>query len=414
MSDAVQTLNRPASGVAPRPYFGELHKTGPDTLGGIYLRKFWHPIARSVDLAPGRAKPVRILSEDFTLYRGQDGVARLTVHRCPHRGTLLAVGMVEGESIRCHYHGWAFGADGACTERPGEPGAAGGGVKIRVYPVREYLGLVYAYFGEDEAPAFPPYPGFHAEGVVETFATAFPCNWFQSWENDWDLFHAASTHQTGEIHGPPPGAPRTNLYLGMLNSEQWEETDYGVVRRMAALGGVNASIMMMPHTARLLIPTFNEHSRRVGPSFRESYLIHTPIDDHSHLFFLTQLVPVTGEAATAYLAEYETVLARQSAAIDTMEAARQIMAGDKGLRDFLDHPMLVEIEDLIAQAGQGVIANRQNEQLGRTDVGVMLLRRLMARELKAVAEGQPTKAWTYMAELPEGATNVTFDPTTVR
>jgi 5,5'-dehydrodivanillate O-demethylase len=90
------------------------------------------------------------------------------------------------------------------------------------------------------------------------------------------------------------------------------------------------------------------------------------------------------------------------------------MAGEKTLKDFLDHPMLVEIEDMIAQVGQGPIADRHAEHLGRSDQGVILLRRIMARELQAVADGVPTKAWTYMSNPPEGLTNITFDPTKVR
>ena len=312
--------------------------------------------------------PVRVLSEDFTLYRGEDGAPHLTVHRCPHRGTQLSVGSVEGDAIRCHYHGWKFGADGVCTERPAEPNG-GGGVKIRSYPVGEFLGLIYGYFGEGEAPAFPPYPGFTEEGVVEPMKASFPCNWFQSWENDWDLFHAAWTHRTGEIHGPINGPARTNMYFGMLMSEQFEETDYGVVRRIKAMSGINASILFMPGTVRLLIPTFNEQARHTGMSFRETYICHTPIDDENHLAFVTQLVPVTGEEATHYLAEYEKVKALRMAGASPVEVADKIMSSDARIQDFPEHPMLVEVEDLIAQVGQGRIADRHAEQLGRSDVG---------------------------------------------
>src|SRR4051794_35719415 len=89
--------------------------TGPGTLAGSYLRMFWQPVARSQDLAPGQAIPIRIMSEDFTLYRGQvpqsDGAlpnppapdqrgrAHLVAFRCAHRGTQLNVGWVEGDCI---------------------------------------------------------------------------------------------------------------------------------------------------------------------------------------------------------------------------------------------------------------------------------------------------------------------------
>ncbi|MDP9083412.1 MAG: hypothetical protein M3N50_06560 [Pseudomonadota bacterium] len=96
-------------------------------------------------------------------------------------------------------HGWKFGADGLCSERPAE--GTTGNIAIKTYPTREFLGLVYVYIGAGPEPVFPPYPAFTVEGIVETTPQLFPCNYFQSWENDWDLFHAEWAHKTGEIHG---------------------------------------------------------------------------------------------------------------------------------------------------------------------------------------------------------------------
>src|SRR5689334_20470330 len=45
--------------------------TGPGTPAGRYLRSFWQPVYHSADLKPGRPVPLRIMSEDFTLYRGE-------------------------------------------------------------------------------------------------------------------------------------------------------------------------------------------------------------------------------------------------------------------------------------------------------------------------------------------------------
>ncbi|HEY3116082.1 MAG TPA: hypothetical protein VGK54_05020 [Chloroflexota bacterium] len=61
---------------APRSHrvsYQDCARTGPGTLGGRYLRMFWQPVHRSSDLAPGRAIPLRIMGEDFTLYRGEGG-----------------------------------------------------------------------------------------------------------------------------------------------------------------------------------------------------------------------------------------------------------------------------------------------------------------------------------------------------
>src|SRR5687767_10812651 len=94
--------------------------TGPGTLAGRYLRLFWQPVYRSEDLAPGRAVPVRIMSQDFTLYRGQDGAPHALAFRCAHRGTQLSTGWVEGDNLRCFYHGWMYGPDGQCVEQPAD------------------------------------------------------------------------------------------------------------------------------------------------------------------------------------------------------------------------------------------------------------------------------------------------------
>ena len=61
-------------------YMDHAH-TGPGTLAGRWMRMFWQPVYCAADLLPGHAKPVRIMSEDFTLYRGEDGVPHAVAFR---------------------------------------------------------------------------------------------------------------------------------------------------------------------------------------------------------------------------------------------------------------------------------------------------------------------------------------------
>jgi nitrite reductase/ring-hydroxylating ferredoxin subunit len=75
------------------------YRTGPETLGGRYMRLFWHPVYRSQDLKPGWAKPIKIMSENFTLYRGEGGKAHVVAFQCAHRGLQLSVGWVEDDCI---------------------------------------------------------------------------------------------------------------------------------------------------------------------------------------------------------------------------------------------------------------------------------------------------------------------------
>ncbi len=83
--------------------------------------------------------------------------------------------------------------------------------------------------------------------------------------------------------------------------------------------------------------------------------------------------------------------------------ARDILAGHRTLDDVLDHPMLLQVEDAVAQGAQGPLYDRTDEMLGRTDIGVSRLRRVFERELSAVASGgryenvelrQPTRPLT--------------------
>src|SRR5688572_25989509 len=132
--------------------FTDFAHTGPGTLAGRYMRSFWQPVARGRDLASGRAKPLRVMSEDFTIYRGESGTAHLVAFRCAHRGTQLSTGWVEGDEIRCFYHGWKYDGSGQCVEQPAEDATFAAKVKIKSYPTQAYAGLVFAYFGEGEPP----------------------------------------------------------------------------------------------------------------------------------------------------------------------------------------------------------------------------------------------------------------------
>ena len=118
----------------------ELVSTAPGTPAGRYLRTFWNPIYHSIDLKVGRPVPLRIMSESFTLYRGDGGAVHLVEARCPHRGTQLSAGRVEADALRCFYHGWKFGGDGRCIEQPADESRFCDKAAIRAWPAQEYLG----------------------------------------------------------------------------------------------------------------------------------------------------------------------------------------------------------------------------------------------------------------------------------
>src|SRR5262249_37181237 len=141
--------------------------TGPGTLAGRLMRRFWQPVYLSKELQPEHAVPVRLMSEDFTLYRGAGGAPHLLALRCAHRGMQLSAGWVEGDCLRCSYHGWLYDATGQCVQQPAEDPAFAAKVRIAAYPTEEYLGLIFVFLGE-APPPLPRYPWLEGgEGVLE-------------------------------------------------------------------------------------------------------------------------------------------------------------------------------------------------------------------------------------------------------
>src|ERR671933_1321470 len=135
-----------------------LTRVGPGTPMGELLRRYWWPVGCSDALA---AKPqrVKLLGEELVLYRGADGTPALMELRCAHRGVALDYGRVEGECIRCPYHGWLYDPSGRCVEQPAEPAESTfkDRIRLRGYQAQEYGGLVFGYLGPAPAPLLPKY-----------------------------------------------------------------------------------------------------------------------------------------------------------------------------------------------------------------------------------------------------------------
>src|SRR5512145_1035721 len=144
--------------------YEDLVHIGPDAIAGKYMRRFWHPVCRSQDMAMGWAKPIRILGEDLTLYRDEAGVPHVVAFRCAHRGAQLSAGWVEGDCIRCRFHGWKYDSSGQCVEQPAEKETFAEKVRIRSCPTEEYLGLIFVYLGPDVPPPLPRYADFEVKG----------------------------------------------------------------------------------------------------------------------------------------------------------------------------------------------------------------------------------------------------------
>src|ERR1700691_5052206 len=100
----------------------QLVHSGPGTLMGNLLRRYWTPACLSSEISEPDCVPlrVRLLGEDLVAFRDTNGKVGLVTQYCPHRGASLFFGRNEESGLRCVYHGWKFDVDGNCVDQPAE------------------------------------------------------------------------------------------------------------------------------------------------------------------------------------------------------------------------------------------------------------------------------------------------------
>ncbi len=363
-------------------------RTGPGTMAGSYLRRFWQPVYRAQDLPSGKIVPIQIMSEWFTLYRGETGTPYVVAFRCAHRGTQLATGWVEGDCVRCRYHGWKYDGSGQCVEQPGEEESNGPKVKIRSYPTQEYLGLIFAYLGEGEPPPLRRYPDMERPGILEAGTPEiWPCNYFNRIENDpahVPFVHRESLSRAGQTDRLVP------------RKVSAEETEYGCRMGSNVPGApVQYIHFHMPNVIQSRSRARVEGSLEdVKNLFVDRYLMHVPIDDESNVTFIVDWIPLTGEAAGRYQERRQQARATMSQSPN--DIAEAVLAGKARIEDMdRETPTYYSfwVEDYVTLVGQGAIPDRTNERLVPNDIGLVFIRKIWERELGAYGAGLPLKQW---------------------
>ena len=111
----------------------------------------WFSVGAGSDLAPGDVRPITYLGQEFVLFRGEDGIARVFDAYCPHLGAHLGIGgRVCGDGLACPFHGWRFDGEGQLAEVPGldrKPRAS-----TNAWPVCERNGRIFIWHHADGLP----------------------------------------------------------------------------------------------------------------------------------------------------------------------------------------------------------------------------------------------------------------------
>jgi choline monooxygenase len=140
--------------------------------------------------------------------RGADGEIRVLHNVCRHRaGPIVRCDGLAAKSLRCRYHGWTYGLDGALKSAPEMAGAEGfdvADVRLPRLPVRVWQGLAFACSGDDP-PDFDalvegiearlgPDRGLDAYGHHQHVAYDIACNWKAYVDNYLEGYHVPHVH----------------------------------------------------------------------------------------------------------------------------------------------------------------------------------------------------------------------------
>ena len=173
---------------------------GEAPMGRLMRENYWIPFALSAHLVHGDGPmPVRLFGENYVAFRAEDGRIGFLEELCPHRRASLALARIEGNGVRCIYHGWKMDVSGCVAEGPtqvvrSEQFAAN--VPVVHFPVHESGGIAWVWLGTAETPPFPELP-FAGEDLYSYWCVSrVPCNWLQGVEGTIDSVHVGMLHQT--------------------------------------------------------------------------------------------------------------------------------------------------------------------------------------------------------------------------
>lgn len=376
-------------------------RTGAGTPAGGLMRRYWQPAALVDELAGNRpVKPVRLFGEDLVIFKDEKGRYGLIDRRCPHRGTDLAYGRLENGGLRCAFHGWLFDVSGKCLETPAEPDDSNlcANIKQKSYPVVERNGILFAYLGPGEPPAFPHFDCFVAP-ASHTFAFKgmIDCNWLQSLEVGIDPVHTSFLHRF--FHDEDPSQAYGKLFRDTSRDSDMpmsrimreftrprievEPTEFGF--RLVTLRQISEARMHVRVTNLMFPNAF------VIPMSREMTITqwHVPIDDEKHYWY--------------------AIFTSFGAPVDKDEMRRQRLALYR-LPDYIpnknksndygfdpheqEHETYtgmgadINVHDQWACESMGSIQDRTSEHLGTSDKAISAYRKLLRQAIEQTGKGE--------------------------
>jgi 5,5'-dehydrodivanillate O-demethylase len=349
-----------------------LTEVGRGTPMGELMRRYWQPIGAAVDLESKWTRRVRLLGEDLVIFKDRQGRLGLIAEQCPHRRASFAHGIPTENGIRCPYHGWEYNAQGKCIHQPNEQDKCAFRDKVSTdaYPVQEMGGMLFAYMGPQPQPLLPRWDGFVAQGTIRIMGrTILPINWLQIMENSLDPVHTEWLHGhhyefLKEQEGIKVAISTRHLKI------DFKEFEYGMTKHRLLEGhSEDGDDWKVGHP--IVFPNMLAVGNGDEKSRYYSFQMRVPVDDtHTMHLWFNAYVPPQGVEVPKHLLEK----------VHTYEVP---FMDDKG-EFIVDN---VDGQDMMAWISQGAIADRSLENLGATDKGIVMYRRMLKREMQKVQAG---------------------------
>ncbi len=121
----------------------------------FFYGPYWHPVAHQSELPNvGDFKTIDLGRVPLLVARGKDGVVRVFLNSCSHRGTTVETAPCGNKKqFQCPYHRWNFADDGRLIGAPGmddfSPKFCKEDFGLKPLKIQELYGLIYVTMSEE-------------------------------------------------------------------------------------------------------------------------------------------------------------------------------------------------------------------------------------------------------------------------
>jgi vanillate O-demethylase monooxygenase subunit len=196
----------------------------------MFLRNAWYVFGWESDLvAAGGLLGRTLLGEPVAVWCGEEGKLHATEDRCPHRHAPLSRGTIEGNRLRCGYHGLVIGADGRCQSMPLLEVAPD--LRVRTYPVAAKDSWIWVWMGDTDKADTSTIPDAfgldNPDAPMRSNSIEYDAHYQLVHDNLCDLSHVDFVHATTLKVATgvdwSATAPRVRMQQRSIRIERWFE-----------------------------------------------------------------------------------------------------------------------------------------------------------------------------------------------